>query len=151
MILNLDKEKILFYQKNKDPFLMIDYANEVSPGKYANGYKYLKNDEWFFKVHWPNDPNMPGVLQQEALTQMGALSILTMEGNAGKTMYVLSANNIRYKRKILPGDKLEIKTKIIKLTNGIAMISAQSFVNKEEACSGEFRLILDSALKKYNK
>ena len=130
---------------------MIDYANEVSPGKYANGYKYLKNDEWFFKVHWPNDPNMPGVLQQEALTQMGALSILTMEGNAGKTMYVLSANNIRYKRKILPGDKLEIETEITKLTNGIALISAKSFVNKEEACSGEFRLILDSALKKYNK
>lgn len=151
MILNLDKKKILFYQKNIDPFLMIDYANEVSPGKYANGYKYLKNDEWFFKVHWPNDPNMPGVLQQEALTQMGALSILTMEGNAGKTMYVLSANNIRYKRKILPGDKLEIETEITKLTNGIALISAKSFVNKEEACSGEFRLILDSALKKYNK
>ncbi len=151
MILNLDKKKILFYQKNRDPFLMIDCASEVSPGKFANGYKFLKDDEWFFKVHWPNDPNMPGVLQQEALTQMGALSILTMEGNAGKTMYVLSANNIRYKKKILPGDKLEIKTKIIKLTNGIAMISAKSFVNKEEACSGEFRLILDTVLKKYIK
>ena len=151
MILNLDKEKILFYQKNKDPFLMIDCANEIYPGKFANGYKLLKEDEWFFKVHWPNDPNMPGVLQQEALTQMGALSILTMEGNAGKTMYVLSANNIRYKRKILPGDKLEIKTNIIKLNNGIALISAKSFVNQDEACSGEFRLILDSALKKYKK
>ena len=151
MILNLNKNDILNFQKNVDPFLMIDHATEVYPGKYANGYKLLKNDEWFFKVHWPDDPNMPGVLQQEALTQMGALSVLTMEGHAGKTMYVLSANNIRYKRKILPGDKLEIETEINKLTNGIALISAKSFVNKEEACSGEFRLILDSALKKYNK
>ena len=79
MKLILNKEKILFYQRNRDPFLMIDYATEVVPGKIANGYKNLNNDEWFFKVHWPEDPNMPGALQVEALTQMGALSILTID------------------------------------------------------------------------
>ena len=44
---------------------MIDYATEVIPGEKASGYKDLKADEWFFKVHWPNDPNMPGMLQIE--------------------------------------------------------------------------------------
>ncbi len=149
MISKLNKEEILFYQKNRDPFLMIDYVDELHPGKFANGYKELKKDEWFFKVHWPGDPNMPGVLQQEALTQMGALSLLTMEGNAGEQVYVISANNIKYKHKIIPGDKLIIKTEIKKFNRGIADMSAISFVGDKEACSGEFRLILANYLKKF--
>ena len=44
---------------------MIDFANEIVPGVSAKGYKDLKPNEWFFKVHWPNDPNMPGMLQIE--------------------------------------------------------------------------------------
>ena len=149
MILELKKKEILYYQKNRDPFLMIDHADEVYPGKYANGYKELLENEWFFKVHWPGDPNMPGALQQEALTQMGALSLLTMEGNAGEIVYVLSANNIKYKCKVIPGSKLIIKTEIIKFKAGIADISAKSFVNDKEACSGEFRLILAKNLRKF--
>ena len=149
MILELKKKEILHYQKNRDPFLMIDHADEVYPGKYANGYKELLENEWFFKVHWPGDPNMPGALQQEALTQMGALSLLTMEGNAGEIVYVLSANNIKYKCKVIPGSKLIIKTEIIKFKAGIADIFAKSFVNDKEACSGEFRLILAKNLRKF--
>ena len=67
---SLNKQEILSYQQNRDPYLMIDYATEVVPGVSANGYKILNHDEWFFKVHWPTDPNMPGMLQVEALVQM---------------------------------------------------------------------------------
>jgi len=74
--IELDRENILIYQKNRDPYLMIDHADEVIPGKSARGYKDLKTDEWFFKVHWANDPNMPGMLQIESLVQMCALAIL---------------------------------------------------------------------------
>ena len=59
MISKLNKEEILFYQKNRDPFLMIDYVDELHPGKFANGYKELKKDEWFFKVHWPMNLKKP--------------------------------------------------------------------------------------------
>ena len=147
--LKLDKKKILEYQKNRDPYLMIDCATKVIPGKFAKGYKKLTKKDWFFDVHWPGDPNMPGALQQEALTQMGALSLLTMEGNAGEIVYVLSANNIKYKCKVIPGSKLVIKTEIIKFKAGIADIFAKSFVNDKEACSGEFRLILAKNLRKF--
>ena len=75
--LQLDKNGIYEYQQNREPYLMIDFATEIIPGKSAKGYKDLSKDEWFFKVHWPNDPNMPGMLQIEALVQMSALSILT--------------------------------------------------------------------------
>ena len=75
-MISLNKDKILEYQKNRYPYLMIDYAEKVIPGKSAYGYKNLNEDEWFFKVHWENDPNMPGMLQIEALVQMCALTIL---------------------------------------------------------------------------
>ena len=82
----LDKKAICEYQQNREPYLMIDYADEVIPGESAKGYKDLKNDEWFFKVHWPKDPNMPGMLQIEALIQMCALSLLSLPGNKGNVM-----------------------------------------------------------------
>ena len=92
----LDKKGILEYQQNRSPYLMIDFATEIIPGKSAKGYKDLNNDEWFFKVHWPKDPNMPGMLQVEALVQMCALSILCLPGNKGKVMYLTSANNLKF-------------------------------------------------------
>ena len=91
----LDKKGIYEIQQNREPYLLIDYASEIIPGKSAKGYKDLKNDEWFFKVHWPNDPNMPGMLQVEALVQMCALALFSLPGNKGKVAYLTSANNIK--------------------------------------------------------
>ena len=53
MKIRLDKKEILEYQQNRDPYLLIDEATEVIPGKSAKGFKVLKKDEWFFEVHWP--------------------------------------------------------------------------------------------------
>ena len=94
-----DIKLIKEYQQNRDPYLLIDYATEVVPGVSAKGYKFLKKDEWFFKVHWPNDPNMPGMLQIESLVQMCALSILSLPGNKGKVCYLTSATNLKFLKK----------------------------------------------------
>lgn len=146
--MELDKKKILFYQKNRDPFLMIDFVTNYLPGEFCNGYKLLKEDEWFFKVHWPNDPNMPGALQVESLTQMGALNILTLDGNAGKLVYVVAADKIKYKKKIIPNDKLKIETKLISWKRNIGIVKAESFVNGQQACSGLFTMILEDFISK---
>ena len=63
IIKNFNKSRILEVQQNRDPFLMIDYAEEIVIEKSVKGYKDFNKDEWFFKVHWPSDPNVPGVLQ----------------------------------------------------------------------------------------
>ena len=88
--LSLDKKGICEYQKNRDPYLLIDYATEIYPGESAKGYKDLTNEEWFFKVHWPKDPNMPGMLQIEALVQLAALMVLTLPNHKGKLVYLTS-------------------------------------------------------------
>ena len=148
--MKLDKEQILEYQQNRPPYLMIDFAEEVVPGKSARGYKDFKEDEWFFKVHWPDDPNVPGMLQIEALVQMSALSILSLPGNKGKVMYLTSANNIKFIKKIIPNKRLYIETKVKNFKRGLAICEGLGLIEKQIACKAEFNLILPEEIKKYN-
>jgi|TARA_B110000046_G_C12773616_1_gene305916 3-hydroxyacyl-[acyl-carrier-protein] dehydratase len=148
--MELDKKKILEYQQNREPYLLIDHATEVVPGISSKGYKFLKNDEWFFKVHWPNDPNMPGMLQVEALVQMCSLSILTLPSNKGKIVYLVKANNLKFIKKIVPGVKFEIDTKILSFKRGMAQCEGFGSINQEIACKAEFTLILPDIIKSYN-
>jgi len=147
--MKLNLKQICEYQQNRDPYLMIDYVEEVIPGKFANGYKDLKED-WFFKVHWPKDPNMPGMLQIEALVQMAALTILTMPENKGKVVYLVSADNLKFKKKIIPGDRLKIETKLISWKRGMGNCTGKGTVNGEVACSADFNLILPDKVKNYS-
>jgi len=148
-LISLNKTQILDYQQNKPPYLMIDEALEIIPGESAKGYKELKNDEWFFKVHWENDPNMPGMLQIEALVQMSALAILTLPGNKGKVMYLTSANNMKFIKKIIPGMRLNIETYIKSFKRGLAVCDGIGLINNEIACKASFNLILPDEIKKY--
>ena len=148
--MKLDKKKILEYQQNRSPYLMIDFVEKIVPGKSAIGYKDLKEDEWFFKVHWPGDPNMPGMLQIESLVQTCALSILCLPGNKGKVMYLTSANNLKFIKKILPGSRLYIETKVRSFKRGLAICEGVGLVEKKIVCKAEFNLILPEEIKKYN-
>jgi len=148
--LNLDKKEIYEYQQNREPYLMIDHATEVIPGVSAKGYKDFKSDEWFFKVHWKNDPNVPGMLQIEALVQMSALSILSLPGNKGKVVYLTSANNLKFIKKITPNSRLYIDTKIKSFKRGMALCEGQGLIEKNIACKADFSLILPEEIKKYN-
>ena len=150
MKIELNKKEILEYQNNEPPYLMIDHASKIIPGESAEGYKYLDKNEWFFKVHWKNDTNMPGMLQVEALSQMAALSILTLPDNKKKLMYLISANNLKFIKKVLPEKKFYIKTKIINYKRGIANCKGHAEVDNEIVCSADFNLVLPDEIKKYN-
>ncbi len=147
--LKLDTDGIHAYQQNRAPYLLIDAAEEVIPGVSAKGYKNLKENDWFFKVHWPGDPNMPGMLQIEALIQMSALTVLTLPGNKGKIVYLVSANNIKLTRKIVPGDRLDIETKLLTWKRGIGNCSGKGSVNGEIACQADFRIVMPDVLNEF--
>ena len=72
--ITLNKKDILEFQQNRDPYLFVDVATEIIPGVSSKGYRIFNEDEWFFKVHWEKDPNVPGMLQIESLVQMSSLS-----------------------------------------------------------------------------
>ena len=143
--MELSKKEILKLQQNRDPYLLIDHVSDFEPGKFANGYKDL-NNEWFFKVHWPSDPNMPGMLQTEALIQMSALIVQTMPGNKGKILYLVDANNLKFIKKILPGDKLNISSKLISFKRGLIKFEAEGFVNSKKTCRASFTLVIPGSI-----
>ena len=92
---------------------------------------------------------MPAMLQIEALVQMCALSILSLPGNKGKVVYLTSANNMKFAKKIIPNSRLYIETKIKSFKRGLAICEGIGLVNKEIACKAEFNLILPEEIKKY--
>ena len=130
--------------------MFIDFVTRLVPGELSEGYYNLDKNLWFFKVHWPGDPNMPGMLQIEALSQMAALSILTLPGNKKKLMYLTSANNLKFVKKVLPEKKFYIKTNIVNYKRGIANCKGYAEVDNELACSADFNLVLPDEIKKYN-
>ncbi len=149
-VLKLNKNEILEFQKNRDPYLMIDEATEVIPGVSAKGFKELKND-WFFKCHWEGDPNMPGMLQVEALVQMSALAIVTLPGNKGKVIYLASADKIKFKKKVLSDSRLYLETVILNWSRGVGKCKGVGKINNEIVCEAEFIITEPITLNKYLK
>lgn len=118
------------------PFLLVDRVTELSENK-ASGYKNISINEPFFQGHFPQEPIMPGVLQIEALAQLGAVAMLSREEFKGKTGYLARVDKFKFKRKVVPGDVLKLDVEIIKLKGSIGIGKGVATVNGELACSGE--------------
>jgi 3-hydroxyacyl-[acyl-carrier-protein] dehydratase len=146
--ISLNHLELLDYQPNRYPFLMIDYVTSVLPGKYANGYKNFTNNEWFFPQHFPGNPNVPGALQLEALAQMLTVAITTMDGLKGRVTHALS-HEVKFKKEIFPGQKLEIKTKVISWSRGICKGLGRGIVEGELACEANMTITIPEIFTKY--
>ena len=145
---SLNSVELQEYQPNRYPFLMIDYVDEVLPGKYARGYKNMTLNEWFFPVHFPGGPNMPGALQLEALAQMLTVAITTLPGLKGKVTHALS-HTVRFKKEVLPGDKFEIQTEVISWKRGICKGKGFAYTNGELACEADMLITIPEILAEY--
>ena len=146
---SLDRDGIHRCQKNRDPYLLIDHVEKVVPGVSADGYLDLKDDMWFFPVHWVGDPNMPGLLQIESLVQMAALTLLTLPSYAGGVVYLTEVSKAKFYRKIVPGDRLTLKTVLVSFRRGIGKCAGQGSVLGEKACKAEFGIVLPSVVSEY--
>ena len=145
---SLDSVQLQEYQPNRYPFLMIDYVDEVIPGKSAKGYKNLTMNEWFFPIHFPGAPNMPGALQLEALAQMLTVAITTLPGNKGMVTHALS-HTIRFRKEVLPGEKLVIETTVLSWNRGIAKGKGVAYTDGEVACEADMLITIPDILEQY--
>ena len=119
------------------PFLMIDRVEEVIEGKSAKGYKNVTINENFFNGHFPDYPVMPGVLILEALAQMGAICILSMDEFKGKIGFLVGADKVRWKKQVMPGDKLNLEVEIVRLKGSIGVGKGKATVDGNLVCEGE--------------
>ena len=132
-------EKII---PHRHPFLLIDCIEELEPGVRAVGYKAVTFHEDFFRGHFPQEPVMPGVLIVEALAQTGAVAILSVPENKGKVAYFGAINNAKFKKKVVPGDKLKLECEIIKQKGPVGVGKATATVDGKVAVAAELTFMI---------
>ena len=138
----LNKEQIESIIPQRDPFLMIDEVEEYQPGEYCIGYKNVTGNEYFFKGHFPGNPIMPGVLITESLAQAGAVAILSLVENKGKNALFAGIDKMKFKKMVVPGDKLKLEVRIIKRKGPIGVGEAIATVDGKIAAKGELTFAL---------
>ena len=127
---------------HRHPFLLIDCIEEIRPGEGATGYKSVTYNEPFFAGHFPQEPVMPGVLIVEALAQVGAVAILSEEENRGKVAYFGGINSAKFRKKVVPGDRLKLECQIIKRKGPVGIGSATASVDGKVAVSAELTFMI---------
>ena len=138
----LNKEDIKKVIPQREPFLMIDEVESLVPGESAIAYKYVNEEEWYFKGHFPGNPIMPGVLITESLAQTGAMAILSLEENNGKNALFGGIDKLKFKKIVVPGDKLKLEVKIIKRKGLIGVGEAIATVDGKTVAKGELTFAL---------
>ena len=131
----LNKEEIKKIIPQREPFLMI--VENYVPGENAIAYKDVNEEEWYFKGHFPGNPIMPGVLITESLAQTGAVAILSMEENKGKNALFGGIDKMKFKKMVVPGDRLRLEVKIIKRKGPIGIGEAVAKVEDKIVAKGE--------------
>lgn len=135
--LQFDIMQIMDMIPHRYPFLLVDRITECVPGKYSKGYKNLTFNEPFFQGHFPGNPIMPGVLQAEALAQLGAGILMTMPEYKGKLVVYAGIDNCRFKRIVRPGDRLDMEVELIKIKGPIIKAHGKAMVEGKLAMSAD--------------
>lgn len=116
------------------PFLLVDRVLEIEPGHSIRAYKNVTANEEFFNGHFPGHPVMPGVMIIEGLAQ--AAGILTLHDRSerdSKLMYFTGIDKARFRRPVVPGDRLTYEVEILRLRETYCKLSGRALVDDELA------------------
>jgi len=119
------------------PFLLVDKILEVEPGKRIKAVKYVREDEFYFKGHFPSNPIMPGVLIVETMAQAGAVLALMAPENKGRIALFAGIDKARFKRIVRPGDELVLEVELENIKRNIGRAKGRATVENQIACVAE--------------
>ena len=138
----LDIHEVLKILPHRYPFLMIDRVVDCLGDSKCTAVKNVTINEPYFAGHFPGHPIMPGVLQLEAMAQVSSVLMLRKPENSGKIGYFMSADNVKWRRPVLPGDTLFIESEIIKTRGSIGQTRCRCLVNGEVVSEAELKFAL---------
>ncbi len=138
----LDVNEVLKILPHRYPFLMVDRVVDCLNENKCVAIKNVTINEPYFVGHFPGHPIMPGVLQLEAMAQVSSVLMLRKPENAGKLGYFMSADNVKWRRPVLPGDTLFIESEIIKIRGSIGQTRCRCLVNGEVVSEAELKFLL---------
>lgn len=130
----MDVNEIAQDLPHRYPFLLVDRVVEITLGESIVAYKNVTINEPFFTGHFPGHPVMPGVLVVEAMAQAaGVLGFRTMNKQAedGSIYYLVGADNLRFKRPVVPGDRLQLEAKVLSERRGLWKFDCKASVDGE--------------------
>ena len=147
---NLKSADIQLIQRiipHRYPFLLVDKVFEIDDLKSATGIKNVTFNEPFFQGHFPGTPIMPGVTMIEALAQTAAVMVGVSLGLADKNLliYFLGIDNCKFRRKVVPGDRLELKVEVLrgKIGSKVWKFSGVASVDGEIAAQADFNAMME--------
>ncbi|EIE22913.1 beta-hydroxyacyl-dehydratase FabZ [Coccomyxa subellipsoidea C-169] len=140
-----DIEAIQEILPHRFPFLLLDRVVEYVPQKYAVGYKNVTANDNFFTGHFPERKIMPGVLQVEAMAQLGGIVMMDPEDQTAKKNFFFGGiDGCKFRRPVVPGDTLMMRVELTKFNPrfGIAKMSAKAYIGKALCCEAELTLVM---------
>ena len=136
----MDINRIRELLPHRYPFLLVDKIIEVGDNHIV-GVKNMTQNEPFFQGHFPQEPVMPGVLQIEAMAQVGGLLVLNVVDEPERySTYFMKIDNVKFRQKVVPGDTLIFHLQLMnEIRRGVATMKGYAFVGEKMVSEAEFR------------
>jgi beta-hydroxyacyl-ACP dehydratase FabZ len=141
----LDIEEILRLLPHAYPFLFVDRVKELEPERRIVCLKNVSINEPFFQGHFPGRPVMPGVLLVEAMAQAGGVLVLHShsEEYAGKDVYFLGIDRVRFRKVVRPGDQIVVEAEVVRRRGTVWKFQCRCSVEGELVAEAEILAMVD--------
>ncbi|HYG73781.1 MAG TPA: 3-hydroxyacyl-ACP dehydratase FabZ [Planctomycetota bacterium] len=146
--MKLDVNEIKTILPHRYPMLLVDRVIEMEPGKRVVGIKNVSANESFFMGHFPAEPIMPGVLILEALAQLSCVLVLRDLNVQGCIALFTGADNVAFRRKVVPGDQLRLEAEVDKIRAPFGRMNAKATVEGELCCEATIKFMIQMPEKK---
>ncbi|NQW50101.1 MAG: 3-hydroxyacyl-ACP dehydratase FabZ [Rhodospirillales bacterium] len=141
---SVDIKRILQMIPHRYPMLMVDRVIDMQLDQSAVGIKNVTINEPFFQGHFPSEPVMPGVLIVEAMAQTACVLVVSTFGAAaeGKLVYFMSIDGVRFRRPVVPGDRLELHVRKVQSRASVWKFSGKAIVEGKLAAEATFAAMI---------